>query len=193
MFCTTQRAARRRLPLRTGMRSHASRVSASNRSAVNLPSLSSSMPAAYFVKPDRSDCGRRPLSRHFWAADGRIPNRLPTFVRPIWSIALATVLLMSASLHRKCKLTIDRKCKRRASHFRHGERSAEDVLGQARRSESGHRLAIWPVGHRARARHLAVSGEEVARWPWATGPAEPDRPCCEPRRQYGMAKDGPRA
>jgi hypothetical protein len=187
----SQRAARRRLPRRTGMRSHASRVSASSFSAVNLPSLSSSMPTAYFVSPERSDCGNRPLSRHFCAADGRIPNRFPTFVRPIWSIALATVLLMASSLHRKCKLTIDRKCKRRASHFRHGERRTKDVLGQARRSQSGRRLAIRAVGYRTRTRYLAVRREEVARWPRTTRAAEPHRPRSESWRQYGMAKNRP--
>lgn len=186
------RPMRFRLPRRTGRLCQASRVAASNSSSVYLPSLNSAIPAAYSVSPDRSVCGNRALSRHFCTAEGRIPNRFPSFVSPIWSIALATALLMCPSLHRKWKMTIDRECKRLVSHFRHGESPTRDVLGQARGSQSGRRLALWSIGYRARTRCLAVSGSEVAGWHWFAGAKEHDCPRHTSRRQYRMAENGPR-
>lgn len=170
---------------------HAARVSARRALALNLPWQSSSMPSAYAVRPARSVCGRRSLSRHFWTAEGRIPNLLPNFVRPIWSIALATVLLMAPSLHRKWKIRIDLECKRLVSHFTDGQAARRVLLGQARGIEPGRRLAFRFVGYRARARHLALRCSEVAGWRDAAWPEEHDCARDDSWRKYGMAKDGP--
>lgn len=190
--CIQRPARRLRFPRLTGLRAHASRVASKSCLAVNLPPLSSSIPFAYSVRPDRSDSGRHPKSRHFWTADGHTSKRFPNFVSPIWSIALATTLFMCASLHRKCKFTIDRECKRRASHSRHGATSARDVLGQACRSQSGRRLAVRFVRHRPRVGSLAIRREEVARWDRDARGQEPYFPGSQSWRRYGMAKDRPR-
>src|ERR1041384_1544765 len=192
MLPIAQRPPRLRLPRLADVRFHASRVSSRSVSAGNFPALSSSIPAAYSVSPDRSVCGRRALSRHFCTAEGLIPKRLPTFVSPIWSIALATVLAMAASLHRKCKFTIDRECKRRAPHSRHGTTTERDVLGPAGTSQSGCRFAVRIVGHRARTRSMALGREEVARWAGHARREEPHRIGRQSRRQYGVAENGAR-
>lgn len=190
--CIQRPARRLRFPRLTGLKAHASRVASKSCSAVYLPPLSSSIPFAYSVRPDRSDSGRHPKSRHFWTAEGHTSKRFPSFVSPIWSIALATTLVMCASLHRKCKFTIDRECKRRASHSRHGATSARDVLGQASGSQSGRRLAVRIVRHRPGARPLAVRCEEVARRNRDARGEEPHYPGNQSWRRHGMAKDRPR-
>jgi len=187
----TYRPPRRFLPRRMGERVHASRVSASISSAEYFPSLNSSSPTAYVVRPERSVCGRRRRSRHFWTAEGLIPKRFPTFVSPIWSIALATVLMLPASLHRKCKLTIDRECKSGAAHSRHGNASSRHVLGQARRSQSGRWIAVRAVGYRPGTRHLAVCRKEMAGRNCHAGREEPFFPGNQSRREYGVAQNRP--
>lgn len=185
----SQRPTRLGFPRRSGCFLQASRVSASNRSAGNFPSLSSAIPIAYSVRPESSDSGSRPKSRHFWTAEGQRLKRLAIGVSPIWSIALATMLCMAASLHRKCKLTIDRKRKARVSHFRHAKGATADILGSTGGVEPGRRLALRFVGHRARARHLAFSRAEVERRLRTARPAQYDPAGYKSRRQYGVAKN----
>lgn len=81
------------------------------------------------------------------------------------------------SVHQLCKVTIDRKCKRGGSDLPGGTRHPHnDVLGAARGSEPGCRLAVWSIGYRPRARRLAERRSEMARWGKPSGPQEYDHP-----------------